>query len=105
VKLGNKVQEFYQGTFGKVAMVGILTYLRRELAHAIWRLLLDNDLMLYSTNGKAINFFNKIMRAMFPRFLFYSGVSRVRKHDAYAGPWAAPNDDGGMGAKRDMTTQ
>ena len=68
MKLGNKVQEFYQGTFGKVATVGILTYLHRELAHAIWRLLFDDDLMLYSTNGKAIKCFNKIMRAMLAEF-------------------------------------
>jgi hypothetical protein len=45
VKQGDEIQEFYQESFGKVAKAGILTYLRRELAHAIWRLLLDDDLM------------------------------------------------------------
>ena len=45
VKQGDKIQEFYQESFGKVAKAGILTYLRRELAHAIWHLLLDDDLM------------------------------------------------------------
>ena len=72
MKLGDEIQEFYQETFGKVAMAGILTYLRRELAHAIWRLLLDDDLMCAYTDGEAIKLFDQIMRAMFPCFLFYS---------------------------------
>jgi len=50
----------------------MLTHLRRKLAHAIWRLLLNEDLMCAYTEGEAIKLFDEIVRAMFPRFLFYS---------------------------------
>ena len=50
----------------------MLTHLRCELAHAIWRLLLDEDLMRAYTEGEAIKLFDEIVRAMFPCFLFYS---------------------------------
>jgi len=71
-KLGDEIQEFYQKIYGKVATAGMLTHLQRELAHAIWHLLLDDDLMHAYTNGEAIKLFDQIIRAMFPRFLFYS---------------------------------
>ena len=50
----------------------MLTHLRRELAHAVLHLLLDDDLMHAYTDGEAIKLFDQVMRAMFPRFLFYS---------------------------------
>lgn len=50
----------------------MLTHLRRELAHAIWQVLLDEDLLHAYTEGEAMKLFDGIMRAMFPRFLFYS---------------------------------
>ena len=50
----------------------MLTYLRRELAHAIWSMLLDDDLMRAYTEGEPIKLFDEIVRMMFPRFLFYS---------------------------------
>ena len=60
--------------FGKLATAAVLTHLRRELAHAIWRLLLNDDLMRAYTEGEAMKLSDdsEIMRAMFPRFLFYS---------------------------------
>jgi hypothetical protein len=59
-------------SFGKLATAAMLTHLRRELAHAIWRLVLDEDLIRAYTKGEAIKLFDKITRVMFPRFLFYS---------------------------------
>jgi hypothetical protein len=58
--------------YEKLATAAMLTHLRRELAHAIWRLLLDEDLMHAYTEGVAMKLFDEIMRTMFPRFLFYS---------------------------------
>ena len=58
--------------FGKLATAAMPTHFRHELAHAIWRLLLDEDLMRAYTEGEAIKLLDEIMRAMFPRFLFYS---------------------------------
>ena len=50
----------------------MLTHLRHELAHAILALLLNDDLLHAYTDGKAIKLADQILRAMFPRFLFYS---------------------------------
>ena len=50
----------------------MLTHLRRELMHAIWHLILDDDLIHAYTNGEAIKLYDGIIRALFPRFLFYS---------------------------------
>ena len=58
--------------FGKLATAAMLTHLRRELAHAIWQLLLDEDLIRAYTEGEAMELLDGIMRAMFPRFFFYS---------------------------------
>ena len=55
--------------FGKLATATMLTHLHRDLAHAIWQLLLDEDLMRAYTEGEAIKLLDEIMRAMFPRFL------------------------------------
>jgi hypothetical protein len=49
----------------------MLTHLRRELTHAIWSLLLDDDLTHAYTDGVPIKRSDGITRAMFPRFLFY----------------------------------
>ena len=49
----------------------MLTHLRRELAHAILGLLLDDDLMRAYTEGDPMKLFDEILRLMFPRFLFY----------------------------------
>ena len=72
MKLGDEIQEFYQANFGKLATTSMLTHLHHELTHAIWHLLLDDDLMHAYTDGVAIKLFDMIMRALFPRFLFYS---------------------------------
>ena len=53
-------------------MPAMLTHLRRELADAIWHLLLDEDLMRAYSEGEAIKLFDEIVRVMFPCFLFYS---------------------------------
>ena len=50
----------------------MLTHLRRELAHGIWDLLLDDDLLRAYMEGEPIKLFDGSIRAMFPRFLFYS---------------------------------
>ena len=49
----------------------MLTHLRRELAHAILGLVLDDDLMRAYANGEPMKLFDEIIRALFPRFLFY----------------------------------
>ena len=58
--------------FGKLATAAMLTHLCQELAHAIWQVLLDEDLLHTYTEGEAMKLFDGIMRAMLPCFLFYS---------------------------------
>ena len=72
LKLGDEIQDWYKKTFGKVATAAMLTHLRREIVQAIWLLLLDDDLIRAYEEGEAIKLFDDIVRAMFPRFLFYS---------------------------------
>lgn len=72
LKLGDGIQDFYKKTYDKVATAAMLTHLQRELAHSIWTLLLDDDLMHAYTDGEAIKLSDEITRALFPRFLFYS---------------------------------
>jgi len=72
LKLGDEIQDFYKKTYNKVATAAMLTHLRRELAHSIWTLLLDDDLMRAYADGEAVKLSDEIIRALFPRFLFYS---------------------------------
>lgn len=51
--------------------MAMLTHLRRELTHAIWGLMLDNDLIHAYTHWVAVRLFDEV-QALFPRFLFYS---------------------------------
>ena len=50
----------------------MLTHLQHELAHAIWGLLLNDDLMHAYTEGEPIKLFDETIQIMFPCFLFYS---------------------------------
>ena len=55
--------------FKKVPSAAMLTHLRRELAHAIWHLMLDDDLMRTYIDGEAIKLFNEVMQALFPSLI------------------------------------
>ena len=70
--LDNAIQDFYQKEFGKAATPEVLTHLRCELMHAIWRLLLDDEFMDAYENGIVILFPDGIYRHVFPRFFIYS---------------------------------
>ena len=48
----------------------MLTHLRRELAHAIWQLLLDEDLMRAYTEGKAMKLVMRTCERCFLAFYF-----------------------------------
>ena len=47
--------------FGKPTTAAMLTHLHRELAHAIWKLLLNEDLMYTYTEGEAMKLFDENM--------------------------------------------
>jgi hypothetical protein len=71
-QLDDTIQDFYQKEFGKAATGDVLTHLRRELMHSIWRLLLDDEFMDAYQNGFVIIFPDGISRRVFPRFSIYS---------------------------------
>ena len=50
----------------------MLTHLRRELAHAVWLLLMDDDFMHAYIHGFLFRLVDGILRILFPLFLTYS---------------------------------
>jgi len=50
----------------------MLTHLRRELVHAVWLLLMDDELMHAYIHGFLFQLVDGILRVFFPRFLTYS---------------------------------
>lgn len=62
----------YRQIFGTAATADTLTFLRREVMHAVWQLLLDDDFMDAYTNGVVIKFHDVMERLLFPRFFTYS---------------------------------
>ena len=53
-QLPNTIQDIYQSIFGHPATTAILTFLKRELLHKIWVLLLDPDFMHAYVHGIVI---------------------------------------------------
>ncbi|PSS31923.1 hypothetical protein PHLCEN_2v2304 [Hermanssonia centrifuga] len=66
------IQDWYEEIFGKAATAAVLTHCKRELMHAIWLLLLDDDFMHAYEHGIVITFADGIARRVFPRIFTYS---------------------------------
>jgi hypothetical protein len=62
----------YRRHFGESATADMLTFLRREVMHAVWHLLLDDEFMDAYVNGIVIEFHDGVKRRVFPRFFTYS---------------------------------
>ena len=71
-KLDDEIQEFYMKEFGKHATAAMLTHIRREIAQAVWMLLMDDDFMHAYVYGFLEEMLDGIERLSFPRFLTYS---------------------------------
>ena len=71
-QLPDTIQDEYGSAFGKSATVPVLTYLKRELMHAIWSVLLDAEFMNAYIHGIVIKCADGITRRIFPRILTYS---------------------------------
>ncbi|THH16591.1 hypothetical protein EUX98_g9280 [Antrodiella citrinella] len=70
--LPDSFQDFYMKTFKRAASSAVLTHCKRELMHAIWDLLLDNEFMEAYEHGIVLRFADGIQRRVFPRFFTYS---------------------------------
>jgi hypothetical protein len=53
-------------------MAAVLTYCKRELMHAIWSILLDEDFMEAYVNGIILQFADGVFRRVFLRFFTYA---------------------------------
>ncbi|KIJ07352.1 hypothetical protein PAXINDRAFT_121100, partial [Paxillus involutus ATCC 200175] len=71
-KLPDTLQDFYKAKVGRPATASVLTHCKRELMHAIWALLLDDEFMEAYKNGVVIRFPDNILRRVFPRFFTYA---------------------------------
>jgi len=71
-QLGDAIQDFYQETFGQPAMADILMHLWRDLMHAVWRLILDDEFLDAYVNGIIITFPDGIQQRLSPCFFSYS---------------------------------
>ena len=58
--------------FGEPATAEVLTHLKRDLIHAIYMLLLDDEFIEAYKNGILIQCSDGITRRVFPRFFVYS---------------------------------
>jgi hypothetical protein len=72
-KLPDSIQDFIRTlTGGVAARPALLTHCRRELMHAIWQLLLDEEFMEAYKHGIIIKCTDGICRRVFPRIFTYS---------------------------------
>ncbi len=71
-QIPDKIQDAYLKYFGKPASAAILTFLKRELIHAIWAKLLSPEFMDAYVNGIVVFCADNIYRRIFPRFFVYS---------------------------------
>jgi hypothetical protein len=71
-QLDDALQDTYRQHYGQAATTDTLTYLRREVMHAVWRLLLDDEFMEAYINGIIIQFPDGVKRRLFPRLFTYS---------------------------------
>ncbi|KAA1479425.1 hypothetical protein DENSPDRAFT_862027 [Dentipellis sp. KUC8613] len=70
--LPDKLQDTYRHLFGISATKAVLTHCKRDLMHAIWTLLLDDEFLEAYEHGIKLVFSDGITRLVFPRIFTYS---------------------------------
>ena len=61
-----------ENTGGKLPGDAFFTHCRRELFHAQWRVLLDDDFVYAYTHGLALTCCDGVKRRLYPRIFTYS---------------------------------
>ncbi|KAL4261253.1 hypothetical protein AB1N83_010639 [Pleurotus pulmonarius] len=69
--LPDSLKDEYRKLHGHPPRPAYLTYLKRELMHAVWRLLLTAEFIHAYVHGIVIKCFDGIARLLFPRFFTY----------------------------------
>jgi hypothetical protein len=72
LQLPDWIQDMYKGIYGSAVKSDVLTFLKRELVHAIWCLLLNEDFINAYIFGVIVLCADGIERRLFPRFFTYS---------------------------------
>ena len=73
MQLPDTIQEFCQKHFqGQTTTDVNLTHLHRELMHAVWLTLLDDEFIDAYVNGILIEFIDGVTHRVFPHILTYS---------------------------------
>ncbi|KAF5384836.1 hypothetical protein D9615_000907 [Tricholomella constricta] len=71
-KLPDEFNDFFEGLVGNAPSADILTHCRRDLMHAVWQLILDDDFLYAYEHGIVIECPDGIFRRFYPRILTYS---------------------------------
>jgi hypothetical protein len=71
-KLPDWIQDMYKTAHGSPANAEVLTFLKRELVHGIWSLLLTDDFVNAYVFGIVVLCADGVTRRLFPRFFTYS---------------------------------
>jgi len=72
LQLDDKIQETYKRHFGYPATSAVLKQLKKDLFHAVWKFLLDDEFIDAYVHGLVSKLSDSIQRLCFPRFFTYS---------------------------------
>lgn len=81
-QLPDDFQDWYNETFGMAASANVESHMHRKLFHAVWLLMLDEDLMHAYLYGDEQEFWDKVVRLVFLRFFTYS-LDYLEKCDSF----------------------
>ncbi|KAF8427567.1 hypothetical protein L210DRAFT_3652625 [Boletus edulis BED1] len=71
-RLPGTIYKFISDLSKKKRNADMVTHCKRELIHAVWRILLDNDFVEAYKNGIVVKCFNGITRRVYPQIFTYS---------------------------------
>ena len=71
-QLPDEVKDFVHTHTSKAGIDKILTHCRRELMHAIWRILLSDDFVKACRHGIVVKCYDGVTRRLYPWFFTYS---------------------------------
>ena len=71
-QLPQSIHEFVSGLSTRKNHSDILTHCKRELFHALWSILLDNEFVEAYRDGIVVQCYDGIYRRVFPRIFTYS---------------------------------
>ena len=72
LQLDDRIQEVYKTEFGCPATATMLTYLKQELTHAVWKFLMDDEFIHTFVYGLVTKLPDGIERLSFPQFMIYA---------------------------------